>query len=433
VRRYRSANTFLAFFALITLVAGLFPSAARPQAIGAPSGPSATSPVIPYRVGIPTPTPAATSTPPTKYVGGKQPQQPQKIIFLLGVGDSKISGQLVSALANRLARYKLADSPLVVPEPAWGVTDFIAQCKADPATEGALVTSVVGTGAGGRDQFIYRRLSIQLAVSTAWIQCIAGDGSHDPTKKIVYYAPCVRDNMRASPEEYVSAHTLDSRCKLPTDFSPSAAPVQADVSYPKYCIRRALLNLSVVYISQKDLNDACTLLGQASSGGQPAIGWVSPIEYSNDTVRPAEPLPPISLLLALTGVYETFVSSKMNSTSMTTIFPTSAPVPHTGEVSGITEMSGSSFNPAAQLGSLTSGIYAQSLNYQNNAFQVPQSEEQSWRAAQGAVSLLVRSMSCARGATPTPGPIWPAYDDTSYPKPISGVTPAPFCSPSPAP
>jgi hypothetical protein len=137
------------------------------------------------------------------------------------------------------------------------------------------------------------------------------------------------------------------------------------------------------------------------------------------------------------SVVETFVPSKTASSSLTTVFPTNAPIPHNGTAASMTTGSTAVSNPGAELGTLASGLYAQALNYTNAALAVPDTDEQSWRAAQGTVSLLVASMNCMLKrpweAPPTPGPAptWPAYDRTSYPSPNPDSSPAPFCGEPP--
>lgn len=360
--------------------------------------PSASPSPIPFNLAAsPSPTPFNSAASPTPTSESKR-----NVLIVLSAGaDASTAAKLLASMSNRLNGYSLANGAFVVAEPAWSVNDFINSCKSDPTVFGALIVTELSVASGGRDWFVYRRLSVQVAGQALWIACV-------------------------------------------TPGTPQTPPPSGDktdkISYSTHCIRKTLRRLPSVVVTQKALNEACTLptpSPPSPDSGKPVVTWVSPVAYSSNTIKPLELLPPLTLAFAGVAAYEQFLPQRTSQTVNTTVFPTSAPIPRTGEVGSIATTIGNVTNPGVNLGTLAAGLYTQSLNYTSSAFSVPDTDEQTWLAAEGVTSNLIRTMNChtpsptvpltQQSAAASPPPII-AFNTTNYPQPAPSETHAPFCN-----
>jgi len=346
------------------------------------------------------PSPSASPSPVPFLLAAPAPtiEPTRNVLLVLSAGaDASTAAKLLASMSNRLNGYMLANDASVVAEPTWSVNDFINSCKSDPRVAGALIVTELSVASGGRDWFVYRRLSVQVAGQALWIACVT------PKKE------------------------------------PPSGDRTGKISYSAYCIRKTLRHLPSVLVTQKTLNEACTLPTPSpppADSGTPIVTWVSPVSYSSNTIKPLELLPPLTLAFAGVAAYEQFLPQRTSQTVNTTVFPTSAPIPRTGEVGSIATTIGNVTNPGVNLGTLAAGLYTQSLNYTSSAFSVPDTDEQTWLAAEGVTTNLVRSMKCQtptptvppsqQPTVPTPQPII-SLTATNYPQHATSKKSAPFC------
>jgi hypothetical protein len=331
----------------------------------------------------------------------------RNVIFLLGSGDPLTVGRLVASLANRLTFYSLVNNATILPEPTWSLSDFVNACKSDPTTAGALVTTLVASSAAQSEQFIYRRLSLQLAGGIVWVACAA---------------PKQKASGASATEEKAGSNAF-------------IVP----------CVRDAIRHLAAATVTDETLK-ACTFsTPQPSDHGSPQIAWVSPVSYSNDQKKVPEPLQLLTAALAVFTVYETFRPSVTTMSGSTTVYPVTTPIPRSGSLSSVTTSGGQTSNPSSGLGALATALYSQNFGYSNTAASLPIADEQSWRATNGVVTGIVTVMNCKLKpmARQSPGPrplppdnFFPSRydgkkpDTTSFPQHDAGFVSAPFCADS---
>lgn len=178
------------------------------------------------------------------------------------------------------------------------------------------------------------------------------------------------------------------------------------------------------------------------SQGVPTYTWASAIDQKEQHSVTLTPLLPLSMLVTLGGLYETFAPVRTSSTAATTVFPSPAPVPATGRVSQVVTTNQTVLN-AASLGTVAGSLLASSITYTNSAApltQQPSVDKLTWDTLQNLALQLLKDMNCWQ-PQPVPkgtanaayviGPprTLPAYSpQTGLGVYSSGRPSAPFCS-----
>ncbi len=279
-----------------------------------------------------------------EYVGLQDAcARPRNTIFVIGLAsDAATSGKLVATLTDQLQNFILDDGARVIPEPNWGVSDFVAQCKADHLPQhqkaehdSALVIAAVAIGSGEKDTFTYMRSTSEVALN-------------------VLYADC-------TPAVPMSASELSKAIALSSGPRP--------IGKPK--VRASPSPMPLAYV------------------------WSSHIQYGYETkkafVMPRY-LDMIAVLGGVASIYEALAPSKSSSTSATRLFPSPSPLPSSGWISTSTSTSGSATNTG--VAALSQNLLAQSIAGSVVVPNIPPDDSQMWNAIEGAVYSITKEMKC---------------------------------------
>ena len=128
--------------------------------------------------------PAPPSTSPIPFIpflisDGKSAR---KVVYVFGIsGDAPTRARFVSTLTERLQSDYDLGATVLVPEPEWGVSDYINVCQNYSAnTSGALIVSIGAMTAGAHSYFVGRSNWTQIHASLLYSRCEASPPTPAP-------------------------------------------------------------------------------------------------------------------------------------------------------------------------------------------------------------------------------------------------------------
>lgn len=124
---------------------------------------------------LPAPSPSASPTPqPTiRFMIPPTGTMTGQVLYVIAVGggdaDAPTRGKLVAGLTEELQKRQLTD--IVVPEPNWGIGDFIRACNTDKMTDGALVVGLVAYATWSASRIFQRDLVTAIDANVLFAKC----------------------------------------------------------------------------------------------------------------------------------------------------------------------------------------------------------------------------------------------------------------------
>lgn len=358
-RAMRALSCLLAVAASAAIVSPRIVAADTPSPSPSPQG------FIPFRLGSSDP-----SAP------------PPRILYVIATGgDAATAQKIVGRLANQLqvnrAQYaKLAQSSgtygktqlvSVVPEPSWGIADYIAICrnsnpldKNGPSpTAGAVIAYVSSVSQYTLQHILYGRTNLtDIVASLAYSKC-SQFGTTPPLPAVVPVA-----------KHQVTRGTSSTPFKTLTDY-----------------------NLTSAVPSQPNM--------------QPYIQFETTVLASRGKANVITVLPVVGALLSVASIWSVFTPSITKSTQNVVTFPTPSPglpLPPGGFTGTSTTSNSKTTNPA-QFSSIGTGILGNSLTYESGAYSVSTGDLQGIYASGDLVAQFLGKLRCPWGdATPSPAP-----------------------------
>jgi hypothetical protein len=299
---------------------------------------------------------------------------PRKVVYVLAMsGDALTRAKFVSTLTRQLqSDYDLAKTKLL-PEPDWGVADYISACQTSPAyTSGALIIGIGAISTGAHSYFIGR---------SNWTQIHAS----------LFYSLCAGPTPAPTP--------------IPPTPTPNPSPPTGGstvVSTPNS--KDATKDLTVVTTNW-------TVAPSPAPSPYYSLRWQTDVQSERGKVGFLTPLPALGFLLTLVAGYTAVAPSRTSTGMVTTVFatpPPFIPFPAKGAVTQSVDTRTSTTN-VSQFGGIATALLTQSLSYSGNVQSVVTTDEQTLKAIDNVVKDFLYQLNCKKknlvpGETPAPNP-----------------------------
>lgn len=331
------------------------------------------------------PAPASSSAMP--FMPFQTPEgKARKVVYVLATsGDAPTRARFVSTLTERLQTgYDLATT-ILVPQPDWGVSDYISACQNFPAnTSGALIVGIGATTSGAHSYFVGR---------SNWTQIHA----------VLLYSRC-----EASP----------APVPTPTPSSPTPVPVPTPMTGGSTVVTTPNTKDPTKDVTVVTTN--WTVTPKPAPSPNYSIRWQSQLKDERGTVGFLTPLPALAFLMTLVAGYTAIAPSRTSQGVTTTVFatpPPFVPFPSRGAVTMDVETRASTTN-VSQFGGIATAFLPQSLAYSGSVQATATPDEQGLKAIRNVVNAFLDELQCPRKksadskATPAPAP---ALSGTSCP------------------
>jgi hypothetical protein len=333
--------------------------AATPAA--SPSSSPSSSPALPFLYRMP-------------YNSLGKPDTWPKLVFVLAIGaDPGVRQKVVATLTREMQRNekKIVDAkgqtPVkFVPEPDWGIPDYIGACQ--PADEknpsdltaGALIAGLDSVSNFTETAYVYRTNVTEL-------------------KGTLFYSICPYGQP---------ATTL-----APTPTQPSTpAPMPSPYKLTKLAkIERAGGTTTITHLEPTP----------KPAPSPPVIVWQTNIIQGNGAYGFATLLPILGLLAAAVSAWTAFTPSVVKSTVNTYAYPTpSAGLPPGGSVTQ-SQTTNSKTSNASQLSGVATGFLGSSLTYDASQTGINTADRQTRDAVSHLVGQFIDALRCPLNDTPT--------------------------------
>jgi hypothetical protein len=369
------------------------------------------------------------------------------VLFVLATGgDAATRQKFVSVLTEMVQdveEYYDQKATQFVPEPDWGIPDYIGACKAngdalpdDNLVSGALLIGIGQISNFSESKFYKKTNRTYIHASLSYASCVVKPRTKDDEGATALGPHPLADCTAVLKNQPPST----SRAAVTTTTMPKATPTPAAV------LNTCQYTTTTQQPSQKLHTSTVDKMVSSWAIATPKppppqhtpyfITWQSDVDDDQGYARFWTPFPVLGVLLSLAGVYTLVAPSHSSGSSTVTTFPTPepwVPPPPHGYVSSQTQMNSTTTNQAS-LGTFGVSFFGNGLTYDTALTATQTADQQALSAVAKIVDRFVFDqdyMGCPasalkpilKGALHPTSPVAPITNDSLCSKILNAQDP----------